>query len=99
MKVSKKAWAASIAWAALISAATRGEPEAAWLAVWTIALAPLALTLLAAALPRPAGRTSATDAEALAWEQPWPPSPPRARGKPIPLEAALPVWRAQPLSA
>ncbi len=96
MKVSKNAWAASVAWAAAISAATRGEPAAAWLAVWTIAIAPLTLTLLAAALPRPAGLISAMDAEALAWEQPWPPSPPKSGGEAIPLAAARPSWRPQP---
>ena len=99
MKVSNGMWAASLAWAALISAATRGEPAGAWLAAWTIALAPLALTLLAAALPRPSGLISAVEAEALVWEQPWPPSPPRAMGKPIPLETSRPACRSQPLSA
>jgi hypothetical protein len=98
MKVSKTARAASIAWLALISAATRGEPAGAWLAAWTIALAPLALCVLAAILPKRAGLISAAEAEALAWERhDTPPSTPK--GKAIPAEAARPAWRPQPLSA
>jgi len=98
MKLSKTAWAASIAWLALISSATRGEPAGAWLAAWTIAVAPLALCVLAAILPRRPELISAAEAEALAWERHDPP-PPRPKGKAIPAQAARPVWRPQPLSA
>ena len=65
MKVSKMPWAAALAWAALISSAGRGEWAASWLALATIALAPLALAILAALSPRREGLMSASDAEAL----------------------------------
>ena len=100
MKLSKTAWAASIAWLALISAANRGEPAGAWLAAWTIALAPLALCLLAAILPKHAGLISAAEAEALAWERhDPPPAPRRAKGKAIPAEGERGAWRTRPLAA
>ena len=55
MKISKWTWATALAWAALISAAGRGEWSTSWLALATIALAPLALAILAALAPRREG--------------------------------------------
>ena len=98
MKISKKwTWAGALAWAALISVAGRGEWTGAWLALGTIAFAPLALAILAALSPRRDGLISAADAEALAWSQAEPPSPPMPRGRRV--EASRPAWRPQPLSA
>lgn len=97
MKVSKMTWAAALAWAALISVAGCGEWAASWLALGTIAFAPLALAILAAFSPRRKGLMSAADAEALVWTQSKPPSPPKSKGRPA--EASRPAWRPQPLSA
>ena len=97
MKVSKMTFAAALAWAALISAAGRGEWSTSWLALATIALAPLALAILAALAPRREGLISAVDAEALAWSQVEPPSPPKPKGRPA--EAPRPARRPQPLPA
>ena len=93
-----KTWTfAALGWAALISAAGRSEPAAAWLAIGTLAFAPLALAILAfRAKPRP-GCIPAAEAEALAWSQ----SPPPARRPPagLAVPASSGQWRAQPLSA
>ena len=97
MKISKWAWAAALAWAALISVAGRGEWTGAWLALGTIAFAPLVLAIFAALTPRKDGLMSALDAEALAWSQPEPPSAPKPKGRQA--EAPRPTWRPQPLSA
>ena len=97
MKVSKWTLAATLAWAALISAAGRGEWAASWFALATIALAPLALAILAALSPRREGLMSASDAEALAWSQAEPPAPPKPKGRPA--EAPRPAWRPQSLPA
>lgn len=97
MKVSKMTCAAALAWAALISAAGRGEWAASWLALGTIAFAPLALAIFAALTPRKDGLMSAADAEALVWTQSKPPSPPKPKGRPA--EASRPAWRRQSLPA
>lgn len=101
MKVSKTTWAATIAWAALISAAgvARGDWAACWLSLATFAFAPLGLAILAALSPRRHGLMSAAEAEALAWSQERPTAPPRQGGQARPVEAHLPAWRPQPLSA
>ncbi len=81
-----KAWTlAALAWAALISAAARSEPAAAWLAIGTMAFAPLALAILAARAPARRGFMAAADAEALAWSQPGPPPglPRKGRAAPV----------------
>lgn len=97
MKISKWTWAAALAWAALTLAAGRGEWAASWLALGTIALTPLTLAILAALAPRREGLISAVDAEAIAWSQVEPPSPPRPKGRPA--EAPRPARRPQPLPA
>ena len=93
-----KAWTlAALAWAALISAAGRSEPAAAWLAMGTIALAPLALAILASLIEAEPERVAAAEAQALAWSQ----CSHRARrppgGRAVPAAAGL--ARAQPLPA
>ena len=77
-----KVWIlAAIAWAALISAAGHAEPAAAWLAIGTIAFAPLALAILVSQAKTSPGRMPAAEAEALAWSQAEPPAqrPPTGR--------------------
>jgi len=93
-----KIWTlAALAWAGLMSAACHAEPAAAWLAIGTLAFAPLALAIVASLIKAKPGSMSAADAEALAWLQPSPPAQRPPAGRAIP---ASPVgWRAQPLSA
>ena len=89
-------WTA-IAWAALISAATRSEPAAAWLAAGTIAFAPLALAIVASRVKASPGSIPEAEAEALAWSQPSPPAGLPPTGRDVPASSV--GWRAQPLSA
>ena len=88
---------AALAWAALISAAGRAEPASAWLALGTIAFAPLALAIMATRAKPSPGRTAAAEAEALAWSQPAPPVPRPPAGRAIRTDFARGL--AQPLSA
>jgi hypothetical protein len=93
-----KIWTlAALAWAGLMSAACHAEPAAAWLAIGTIAFAPLALVAIASRVKAKPGSMAAADAEALAWSQPSPPARRPPAGRAIP--AASVRWRAQPLSA
>lgn len=93
-----KAWTlAALAWAALISAAGRSEPAAAWLAIGTIALAPLALAILASLMEAQPGRVPAAEAQALAWSQGWHPGRRPPGGSALPAGTRL--ARAQPLPA
>lgn len=99
-KISKRTWAAAIAWPLLISATglADGDWGACWLALATFAFAPLGLAIIAALSPRKAGLISAVDAEAIVWSQARPPAPPRLGGQARPVEAHRPAWRPQPLS-
>jgi len=93
-----KVWTwTAVAWAALISAEAHAEPAAAWLAIGTLAFAPLALAILASRVKARPGCIPAAEAEALAWSQ----SPPPARRPPagLAVPASSGQWRAQPLSA
>lgn len=89
---------AALAWAALILAAGHAQPASAWLALGTIAFAPLALAIMASRAKPSPGRMAAADVEALAWAQPAPPPqhrPPAGRS----VRSGSVRWRAQPLSA
>ena len=93
-----KLWTlAALGWAALISAAGHSEPSSVWLAVGTIAWAPLALAILASRAKARPGAIAAAEAEALAWSQPAPPAqrPPVGRA----VRAGPIRLRVQPLSA
>ena len=96
MKHSIRTWAASLIWAAAVAAAGQGQWATSWLALGVIALAPLALVTLAALRPRRHDEISAVDAEALAWSQSGPPSPPPPKGRPIGLRQA--AWAPRPAS-
>jgi hypothetical protein len=91
-----KTWIlAAIGWAALTSAAGHAQPAAAWLAIGTIGLAPLALAILCEAAPARPGSIRAVDAEALVWTRPDPEAPRATPG--AGLRGAV-RWPAQPLS-
>ena len=97
MKTSTTTWAAALAGAVLISMAGRAEWVAAWLAMGSLAIAPLPLAIVLALAPRRQGEIPAAAAEALARSQAEPPAPPSPPGRRA--EASPSAWHARPLSA
>lgn len=100
MEVSKKTWAAALAWGALVLVAEHGSVAASLPATWIIGLAPLALAILLALSKRESADIDALDAEALAWDQPM--QPPRwlsGGGKAIPVQSPSASWRPRPATA
>jgi hypothetical protein len=93
-----KAWTlAAVGWAALISAAAHAEPAAAWLAIGTLAYAPLALAIMASRVKARPGSMPAAQAEAIAWSQPASPAQRPPAGRAVPTSSVR--WSVQPLSA